>query len=87
MGHRVPDPDTTPPAAPTGLTATAGNALITVTWSTNPEPDLAGYNVYRGTTTPVVPTAGTPLNGATLLTTPSYTHSVSHQTERRTTTS
>ena len=34
--------------------------------------DLAGYNVYRSTTTPV-PTTGTPLNGATPLAAATYT--------------
>jgi O-glycosyl hydrolase len=39
-----------PPAAPTGLTATSGNNLISLDWSDNNEPDLQGYNVYRSTT-------------------------------------
>jgi hypothetical protein len=43
----VTPPDTTPPAAPTGLTATAGKRKITLNWTANTEPDLAGYNVYR----------------------------------------
>ena len=42
--------DTTPPAAPTGLTATAGNQVVTLDWNNNGESDLAGYNVYRSTT-------------------------------------
>ena len=37
----------------------------------NGESDLAGYNVYRGTSSPV--TKGTPLNGGALLTSPAYT--------------
>ena len=41
--------DTTPPAAPTGLTATAGNAQVVLDWNDNTESDLAGYNVYRNT--------------------------------------
>ena len=45
----TPEGDTTPPAAPTGLTATAGNNLVNLTWTANGEPDLAGYNLYRGT--------------------------------------
>lgn len=40
-------PDTTPPAAPAGLVATAGNASATLDWADNTEGDLAGYLVYR----------------------------------------
>ncbi len=36
------------PAAPTGLTATAGNASVTLTWTAST--GAATYNVYRGTT-------------------------------------
>jgi subtilisin family serine protease len=43
-------PDTTPPAAPTGLTATAGNQSAGLDWADNTESDLAGYDVYRSTT-------------------------------------
>jgi len=42
--------DTTPPAAPTGLTATAGDGSVTLNWADNSEPDLASYTVYRSTT-------------------------------------
>jgi hypothetical protein len=52
-GQTFSDPscvDTTPPAAPTGLTATGGNAVVDLNWNDNTEPDLAGYNVYRSTT-------------------------------------
>jgi hypothetical protein len=35
------------PAAPSGLTATAGNATVSLDWNDNGEPDLTGYNVYR----------------------------------------
>ncbi|MFC2021127.1 hypothetical protein ACFLU1_05005 [Chloroflexota bacterium] len=40
--------DTIPPAAPTGLAATAGNEEISLDWTSNNETDLWGYNVYRG---------------------------------------
>jgi chitodextrinase len=60
-----------PPAPPSGVSATPGDRSITVTWQPNAEPDLAGYNVYRGTSLPV-DTAGTPLNGGAPLTGTSY---------------
>ena len=40
-------PDTTPPAAPTGLVATAGSGQVALDWADNGEPDLAGYRVER----------------------------------------
>lgn len=46
--------DTTPPAIPTGLTATAGNGEISLGWNQNTELDFAGYNLYRN---------GTKING------------------------
>lgn len=42
-------PDTTPPAAPTGLAATAGNATVTLSWAASTASDLAGYSVFRST--------------------------------------
>ena len=42
--------DTTPPAAPTGLSAAAGNGSVDLDWNDNGEADLEGYFVYRSTT-------------------------------------
>jgi len=41
--------DVTPPAAPSGLSADAGDARVDLAWSPNAELDLAGYHVHRGT--------------------------------------
>ena len=46
--------DTTAPAVPTGVTATAGVQSVTVRWSANTETDLRGYRIYRTETLPVV---------------------------------
>ena len=63
--------DTTPPAAPQNLAASAGNGLITLDWTANAEGDLAGYNIYRSTSS-VVPLTN-PLNGATPVVGTTYT--------------
>ena len=61
-GFVPPAPDL-PPAAPTGLAASASRAGIALTWDANGESDLAGYNVYRSTSPGV--TIGTPINAST----------------------
>lgn len=38
-----------PPAPPTGLRALAADARVHLDWTPNPEPDVDGYRVYRGT--------------------------------------
>ena len=45
-----PGDDTTPPAAPADLTATADDTSISLDWADNGEQDLASYTVYRSTT-------------------------------------
>ncbi|OGG43600.1 MAG: hypothetical protein A3F84_24070 [Candidatus Handelsmanbacteria bacterium RIFCSPLOWO2_12_FULL_64_10] len=47
--------DTTPPAAPSGLTATAGNNQVSLSWTANAESDLSHYVVYRSTTSGFIP--------------------------------
>jgi hypothetical protein len=63
-------PDTTPPAAPANVTATPGDTRVQLAWTPNSETDLAGYNVYRGTSTPVATT--TPINGTSPLPSASF---------------
>ena len=58
----------TPPAAPTGLTATQGNAQVALSWTASS--GAASYNIYRGTT--AGGESGTPL--ATGVTATSYTN-------------
>jgi hypothetical protein len=46
-----PSADTTAPAAPAGLVATAGETGIALQWDDSSEGDLAGYRVYRAGST------------------------------------
>ena len=39
--------DTFPPSAPTAITIASVNGVVSIFWPANPEPDVAGYNVYR----------------------------------------
>lgn len=39
--------DTTPPAVPAGLVATAGSGQAILSWTASTDADLAGYNIYR----------------------------------------
>ena len=40
----------TPPTAPTGVSATGGGGFVDVTWNANPELDIDEYSVLRSTT-------------------------------------
>ena len=46
---RTDVPVDSPPAAPTGLSATASSQQIALDWANSSESDLNGYNVYRST--------------------------------------
>ncbi len=59
--------ENTPPSAPAGLQAVAANHSLALSWKDNAEPDLVGYNIYRGT----VPSLYTRINAA-LVTRPGY---------------
>jgi hypothetical protein len=43
----TPPADTTAPAVPTGVTASATGSTVSVSWALGAEPDLSGYRVYR----------------------------------------
>ena len=58
-----------PPLAPSGLTAIAGDRLVTLRWNANNERDVAGYRVYRSTT----PGSGYVLLNSSLLSSPEFT--------------
>ena len=51
------------PTAPGGLTATAGNTQLTLTWS--PVSGATSYNLYWSTTTGVDQSSGIPISGVT----------------------
>lgn len=42
--------DNSAPSAPRGVTSLNGDGYVILTWFANPEPDLAGYDIYRGAT-------------------------------------
>lgn len=44
-----------PPSAPTGLVADVSDQQITLNWNPNPEPDIAGYQVYLDTSPLIQP--------------------------------
>jgi len=60
--------DLTPPSTPKNFSAVAGNGVIDLMWTSNIEPDLAGYNLYRDGSV-------TPLNGSVLISSSEYSDS------------
>lgn len=74
-GQPPPEVDTTPPAAPTGVQATADGCRVIVTWDANNEPDVAGYKVYRDGTL-VANVTGTSYTDTGLTAGKTYTYTV-----------
>ena len=58
----TPAAPTTAPSAPTGVSATPGNAQITIGW--NAVPGATSYNIYWSTTPGVTTATGTEITGA-----------------------
>ena len=54
-----PATDLTPPARPAGFTAVPGEGQVTLTWTANTEPDLAGYVLLRDGVQIATPTGTT----------------------------
>ncbi|MHC4500929.1 MAG: fibronectin type III domain-containing protein, partial [Planctomycetota bacterium] len=50
--------DSNAPVAPANLMARAGDGIVELFWSNNPEPDVNGYNVYRSETSGFEPAPG-----------------------------
>ena len=63
--------DTTPPAAPTALSARSGDGVVSLSWTPPDNQDVAGYRVYRSTSSPVRAVA--PASGDPLVPGPAYT--------------
>jgi hypothetical protein len=53
-------PDVTPPPAPTGLVAVAGDRLVDLSWDASTAGDVAGYTVYTSTSSASGPWAKVP---------------------------
>jgi hypothetical protein len=73
-------PDTEPPAAPTGLTASAGELRVSLDWAAGVEGDLAGYHVYRrqidGTWTRIATTVDSAYSDTSVFAGTPYTYRV-----------
>ena len=71
-----PDPpstDTTPPAVPSGLTASSMDGEVEVAWEAVDASDLDGYNIYRSASSFDSISGLDPLNGSSPATGTSFT--------------
>jgi hypothetical protein len=67
------DGDTTPPPAPTGLSAASEPGASALQWSAPQAEDLAGYKIYRSTDDPIDVQTVSPLNADSLVSSTSFT--------------
>jgi fibronectin type 3 domain-containing protein len=58
--------DTFAPSAPQGITAAAAPGRLSIFFAANPEPDIAGYNIYRSTDPDLPKDKWNKLNATTL---------------------
>lgn len=65
--------DSSPPNSPSGLNAASGDASIALEWNAVQAEDLAGYNVYRSTSTISSVSGTSPINGESPVSDTSYT--------------
>ncbi len=49
IGIKPASEDTTPPSVPSGLSATAGDRYVSISWNANTEPDMKNYHIFRRT--------------------------------------
>lgn len=68
-----PPADTTPPDTPINLSATSDDRKILLKWDAVDAGDLAGYNVYRSTSSISGTSTLTPINDSGLVNTASFT--------------
>ncbi|MEU8649425.1 fibronectin type III domain-containing protein [Streptomyces sp. NPDC048737] len=73
VGLTPTTPDRTAPLAPASVKAARGDGRATLGWARNAEADIAGYRVYRSTTTPVAIDTAHRVSGSALLTGTSFT--------------
>ena len=57
-GHSV---DNLPPALPVNFSVAANANAVALSWQTNPEPDLQGFQLFRATTSSIAPDTVKPL--------------------------